>query len=229
MEVRDEQLLADYLRGDEKALEVLFARYLKPIYYLAYRYTGARDEAEDLTQETFVRVWRHRKKFKMSKNNADFAGGDFVRGDSVGASPVGGNFRAWIFTIAKNAALDWLKKKKTIPFSALAGAPSSATALTQRATSTSPTEIAGDADWGYFAQFLIDDQPRPDESYQQKELAASLNQATTQLPPEQQQVIAARHQRELSFKEIARELKLSLNTVKSRYWRALRRLKELLE
>ncbi len=188
MEVRDEQLLADYLRGDEAALELLFARYLKPIYYLAYRYTGACDEAEDLAQETFVRVWRHRKKFKKY-----------------------GNFRAWIFTIAKNAALDWCKKKKTMPFSALSAS------------------LDADPDWNYFAEFITDQEPRPEDVYQQHELTTDLNQAAAQLPPEQQQVLEAHHGRELSFKEIARELKLSLNTVKSRYWRALRRLKELLE
>lgn len=188
MEVRDEKLLADYLHGDEIALEVLFKRYLKAVFYLAFRYTQSSDEAEDLVQETFVRVWKSRKKFDLNKS-----------------------FKAWLFTIAKNTALDWCKKKKTIPFSNLI------------------KNNGNDEDWDYFAEFITDESQKPEENYQKEELAQNLVNLTAQLPVEQRQVIEAHHNRELSFKEIAQELKLSLNTVKSRYWRALKRLKEFLD
>lgn len=90
----DEQLVADYLSGDEKSLEVLIKSYLRPIYSFVYRYIGNVQEAEDITQEVFVKVWRNLKKFNPDKK-----------------------FKTWIFSIAKNASIDFLRKKKTILFS----------------------------------------------------------------------------------------------------------------
>jgi RNA polymerase sigma-70 factor (ECF subfamily) len=90
----DKQLISAYLRGEEKSLEVLIGRYLKPIYSFTYRYIGNSQDAEDITQDTFIKVWRHLKKFDQEKK-----------------------FRTWIFSIAKNTCIDFFKKKKTIPFS----------------------------------------------------------------------------------------------------------------
>jgi len=90
----DEQLVHQYLDGDEKALEILIGNYLKPIYSFVYRYTGSASDAEDITQDVFVRVWRNLKKFDQQKK-----------------------FKTWIFSIAKNAAIDWLRKKKTVSLS----------------------------------------------------------------------------------------------------------------
>jgi RNA polymerase sigma-70 factor (ECF subfamily) len=90
----DQQLVINYLEGDEKSLEILFCRYLKPIYNFTYRYVGDKQNAEDITQEAFVKVWRNIKKFDQSKS-----------------------FKTWLFFIAKNSCIDFLKKKKTIPFS----------------------------------------------------------------------------------------------------------------
>jgi len=91
----DEQLVANYLKCDEKSLEVLIHRYLKPIYSFVYRYIGS-EEAEDITQEVFLKMWRNLKKFNRNKK-----------------------FKTWIFTIAKNTCFDWQKKKRAVPFSEL--------------------------------------------------------------------------------------------------------------
>ncbi len=90
----DQQLIADYFVGDEKSLEILIHRYLKPIYSFIYRHVGNGEAAEDITQEAFVQVWRNLKKFDRNKS-----------------------FKTWIFHIAKNTSFDFLKKKKAIPFS----------------------------------------------------------------------------------------------------------------
>ena len=90
----DEQLVWDYLKSDEKSLELLIRRYLKPIYSFVYRYVGKAHDADDVTQDVFVKVWRNLKKFDREKS-----------------------FKTWIFAIAKNTAFDHLKKKKAIPFS----------------------------------------------------------------------------------------------------------------
>jgi len=94
MNYSDYQLINNYLKGDEESLEILIQRYLKPIYSFVYRYIGNAHETEDITQEVFVRMWRNLRKFDQQKS-----------------------FKTWIFAIAKNASLDFLKKKKAIPFS----------------------------------------------------------------------------------------------------------------
>jgi RNA polymerase sigma-70 factor (ECF subfamily) len=93
-EYLDEQLVQQYLSGDEKSLEILIQKYLKPIYNFVYRYVGDMANAEDLTQEVFVKVWKNIKKFDRKRN-----------------------FKTWIFCIAKNTAFDYLRKKKSIPLS----------------------------------------------------------------------------------------------------------------
>src|SRR3989338_9746318 len=63
----DEQLIGDYLKGDKQALEFLIKRYLKPIYGFICRYLGGLPEAEDVTQDVFVRAWRHLKNLTVEK------------------------------------------------------------------------------------------------------------------------------------------------------------------
>ena len=65
----DEQLIFNYLKGDEKSLEILIKKYLKAIYNFVYRYVENSQEAEDITQETFVKAWRNLKKFNPQKSH----------------------------------------------------------------------------------------------------------------------------------------------------------------
>jgi len=85
------QLTSNGVKGDEKSLEILIKRYLKPIYSFTFRFVGNGQEAEDITQETFVKVWRNLKRFNRNKK-----------------------FKTWIFQIAKNTSFDFLRKKKKI-------------------------------------------------------------------------------------------------------------------
>ena len=75
----DEQLLAGFVAGDHAMLTDLVQRYERPLYGLIARYTGAGDEAEDLFQETFLRVFQH----------ADGFGGR-------------SSVRTWLYSIALN-------------------------------------------------------------------------------------------------------------------------------
>lgn len=70
----------------------LVAEYLPQIYGYVCRCIGNRDAAQDVTQEVFVKVWKNFKSYDQSKS-----------------------FKTWIFTIAKNTALDHLKKKRELP------------------------------------------------------------------------------------------------------------------
>jgi RNA polymerase sigma-70 factor, ECF subfamily len=93
----DEQLVNQYLvNKDEQFLEELVKRYLPLIFGFVKRYTGNEDNASDITQEVFVKVWKNIKSFDQIKS-----------------------FKTWIFTIAKRTAIDELRKQKAIPFSVL--------------------------------------------------------------------------------------------------------------
>jgi RNA polymerase sigma-70 factor, ECF subfamily len=96
MEVQktDAELVQAVLEGDSAAFGDILDRHLSAAYKFAYRYLRSEDDAEDVSQEAFVRAWKNLKKFDQSKN-----------------------FKTWLFAIVKNAALDLIKKKKPVLFS----------------------------------------------------------------------------------------------------------------
>jgi len=179
----DQTLISSYLKGEEKALEILIKRYLNPIYNFVYRYINNSQEAEDITQEVFLKVWRNLKKYDVKKS-----------------------FRTWIFQIAKNACLDFLKKKKLILFSEL-------------------EDISGN---NTFLETLIDPKPLPDELFEQADLSLKLKSAINLLMPKYRLVLFLRYNDHFTFKEIAEILNEPLNTIKSRHQRAIMALRHLL-
>lgn len=179
----DVLLIESYLKGDEKSLEILVGRYLRPIYSFVYRFAGDRQNAEDVAQEVFVKVWRNIGKFNREKN-----------------------FKTWIFSIAKNTAIDFLKKKKAIPFSS----------------------FENEEGENVFAETLADPSPLPDEIFERAGIAEILNNAMGNLSPKYRAVLFLHYNDHFTFREIAEILGEPLDTVKSRHRRALIKLKELL-
>ena len=183
MEKTDEQLVSEYNdTGDVGFLETLIERYSVPVYNFIYRYTGFDSHANDLAQDTFVKMWRNIKKFDSSKR-----------------------FKTWIFQIAKNTALDWLKKKHPKTFSEL--------------------EIITDSDEEY-AFDVADTTPLPDELATKKELEKEVERALMKISPEFRAVISLHLFSELTFQEISDMTGEPLNTIKSRYRRGLSAIKE---
>lgn len=86
----DNKLMRLVLKRDNAALKVLYERYHKVMFNFIYRYTGNREIAEDLLQDTFLRVWHSSKLFKSEK----------------------GKFSSWIFKIALNVAKNEMIKKR---------------------------------------------------------------------------------------------------------------------
>jgi RNA polymerase sigma-70 factor (ECF subfamily) len=171
-ELTDEQLIEQYLRGDEKSLEVLVKRYLKPIYSFVYKNIGNPEMAEDITQETFVKVWKNLKKFDKQKS-----------------------FKSWLFTIAKNSSIDFLRKKKTATLALNEDLPSK-------------------------SDFLKD--------IENKNSIKKIHETLQNLSPNYRAIILLKNESNLTFKEIAKELNEPLNTIKSRYRRAILILKDIL-
>jgi RNA polymerase sigma-70 factor (ECF subfamily) len=178
----DEELVKNFLAGDEMAFEDLLKRYLKPIYNFIFRFVYDRDAVEDLTQETFLKVWKNIKRFDPEKR-----------------------FKTWIFTIAKNTAFDYLKKKKTVPFSFF-------------------TDEGGE-NW---LENIADEHILPDVILERKNLAEELEAILEKLPPHYRAILLLHYKEDFSLHEIAEILGEPYNTIKSRHQRGLLKLKELL-
>jgi len=86
----DEKMVERCLHGDDTAWEAVVNSYAKRIYNLTYRYTCRREEAEDLTQEIFIRVYQNLKSF---------------RSDS-------GSFRSWLMKVGRNLIIDHYRRTR---------------------------------------------------------------------------------------------------------------------
>jgi RNA polymerase sigma-70 factor, ECF subfamily len=85
----DHDLIALARTGSEKAYRELLDRYQRPVFSLVYRMVRDRELAEDLAQETFVKVFNHLDRFNPKYK-----------------------FSSWIFKIASNLAIDTLRKRE---------------------------------------------------------------------------------------------------------------------
>jgi RNA polymerase sigma-70 factor (ECF subfamily) len=190
MEYTDEKLVADYLAGNEGALAMLISRYLKPIYGFVYRYVGSKQQAQDITQEVFLKVWRNLKKSTLSL--------------SRGFNPKKGSFKTWIFSIAKNTAIDFLRAKKEVVFSELDAPDGENT----------------------FADNIVDSSPLPAELIEREDIKQALAGAMEKISPSYRPVLYLRYNDHFTFREIAEILEEPLDTIKSRHRRALIMLKK---
>jgi len=86
----DGKLVERCLQGDDAAWEAIVTSYARRIYNLCYRYTGRTDEAEDLTQESFIRIYQNLKTFR----------------------PEAGNLVNWILKVARNLIIDHYRQTR---------------------------------------------------------------------------------------------------------------------
>src|SRR5204863_4855847 len=88
----DATLVEAARRGDQGAFEALVRETHRSVYGLVYRLVGNHDDAADVMQETYLRVWRGLRRF---------------RGDAA--------FDTWVYRVAANAAMSHLKKRGKTP------------------------------------------------------------------------------------------------------------------
>ncbi|WP_339716229.1 sigma-70 family RNA polymerase sigma factor [uncultured Kriegella sp.] len=94
MPIDDDQLIINnVLNGDTTAFAVLVNRHKNMVFTLAFRMLKNREEAEELAQDTFVKVFRSLEKFKGEAK-----------------------FSTWVYRITYNGCLDRLKKLKNEPY-----------------------------------------------------------------------------------------------------------------
>lgn len=91
-ELEDSEVVAAFLAGEKRAFNELVERYQTRLLNFVYRSTGDRERAEDLVQETFIRIYRHLHRFDQSKK-----------------------FSTWAYTIASNLAKNELRNRSRNP------------------------------------------------------------------------------------------------------------------
>lgn len=87
--VSDEQLIAKFQLGDLQAFDILVRRYKDQLLNFVYRFVGNRSDAEDIVQETFLRVYKNKHMYKEIAK-----------------------FSTWVYTIAGNLAKTELRRRK---------------------------------------------------------------------------------------------------------------------
>jgi len=182
MTISDEQLVVNFRAGNESALKELIDRYLKQLYNFTFQLVGDQNVAQDLVQEVFVKVWKHLASFDQKKK-----------------------FSTWLYAIAKNAAYDWLKKKKALPFS-----------------------VFEKADGSNFLE-SIEDQTilNSTQLWQKMDNAQDAEKFLNSLSPEMKTIFLLHFQQGFSLAEIAEILGAPSNTVKSQFRRTLLSLRNL--
>ena len=182
--IADEQLVVDYLQGDRDALSFLVERYLRQIYNFTARYIGNTKEAEDLTQEIFLKVWKSLKKFNSQKS-----------------------FKTWLFSIARNVCIDYLRRKKIVTFS----------------------DLENDNDDESFSDKIADESISVIEKITRQELEREMGKYLLRLSEANRSVLILHYSQQMAFREISEMLGESLDTVKSRHRRALNYLRRFIE
>jgi len=87
----DENLVLRIAQGDNEAFAILVRKHLSRFYYIAYKFTKSKEDAEDIVQNCFLKLWQSPQKFDAQKNV---------------------KFITWFSKVVSNEALDFLKKHK---------------------------------------------------------------------------------------------------------------------
>ena len=168
------------LQGDVNAFEKLVTEYERAVYAIAQRMTGNAEDAADMTQETFIKAYNSLSSF---------------RGDS--------KFSVWLYRIANNVCLDFLRSRSRKP----------------------TVSLSTEDDDGEETQLDIADESQSPELLLENALTRdAVRRGLDSLPPDYRQILLLREIQGLSYEEIAAALGIESGTVKSRIFRARKRL-----
>lgn len=183
----DAELMRRVKHGDVAAFTELVDRYKQPVMNLLARTLRDETEAEDLAQNVFVQVFKFAHRYRETAK-----------------------FSTWLFTIARNLALNEIRRRSRHPAESLEGAQA-------------------DADEAPGRQYEDRATVPPPAAVLHGELAEKIEQALAALPESQRTAILLCRQEELSYEEIAAVLGCSVSATKSLIHRGRETLKQQLK
>jgi RNA polymerase sigma-70 factor (ECF subfamily) len=180
----ESSVIAEALAGSQKAYAVLVDKHRNAIYHIIQRIVHNEEVARDLVQETFMKAFSSLATYRSEYR-----------------------FSTWLYKIAANSSIDYLRKKRI------------------QALSLDRPVDTGD---GSMEIEVPDNSFNPELALVRKQQRFSIEEAIDSLPPKYREVIIYRHKDDKSYEEIADLLSIPVGTVKARIFRARELLKRKL-
>ncbi len=177
----DIELIAKAISGREDGFEELVRRYQRPITNYVFRMLNDYDASLDVTQEVFIKVYN-----SLSRYSSEY------------------KFSTWLYRIAHNAAIDYIRRR-------------------------SPNEqsIETENKDGAYQLQIESPNPTPEQERERSEWRTEIEAVVKCLPAVYRELILLRHAQDLSYDEIAEITNLPLGTVKNRLFRAREMMREI--
>ncbi|MDY3978440.1 MAG: sigma-70 family RNA polymerase sigma factor [Tidjanibacter sp.] len=180
----DQQLLNSYLAGNPEAISQLIERHRRRVFDYIYMMVKDRDLADDIFQETFIKVVRVVDDRRYTDN---------------------GKFLSWVLRIAHNQVIDHFRAQKG-----------------------KGTVTESEAGYDILSSKRLSENNVEDRMVSEQ-IEADLRRLVELLPDEQRDVVKMRYYGELSFKEIAEQTDVSINTALGRMRYALINLRKMIK
>lgn len=164
-------------KGDQKAYAELMGRYRDSVYFMLLKMVNNKDDADDLTIEAFGKAFK-----RLQQYTPNYA------------------FSTWLFKIASNNCIDFIRKKKMVTFSI---------------HKTFENEEGSEMSMDIKSEGLT-----PEEDFIKKQKVKHMHDVVDKLKPRYRVLVEMRYFEELSYEEIAEKLELPLGTVKAQLFRA---------
>tara|TARA_B110000483_G_scaffold89869_1_gene110953 strand:- start:645 stop:1259 length:615 start_codon:yes stop_codon:yes gene_type:complete len=172
-----ELIIRATVEKDQQAFSELMDKYKDPIYFMLLKMVNNNDDAEDLTLEAFGKAFN-----RLNQYTPSFA------------------FSTWLFKIATNNCIDFLRKKKKNVMS-----------IDNRVSNKDGEEYMFE---------IKSDGMTPEQIAMNDQKIQLMRQYVKKLKPRYQTLVEMRYFKEMSYDEISEEMNLPLGTVKAQLFRA---------
>ena len=176
------KLIQKVKNGDHDAFARIVHLYNGPVYNICLRMVGIPQVAEDLAQDAFLRAYTNIDRYEIDKK-----------------------FSTWLYRIATNLSIDYLRKKKPSAYL--------------------DSELPGSEGLNLYSQIVLDE-PLPEEQVVTNETREWVQAEIEQLPPKYRSAIILKYMEDMSLKEISEILDLPVPTVKTRIHRGREALRK---
>ena len=181
--LNDQELITQYLAGEDRAFEELLGRHQQKIYTSIYLFTKDHSKAEDIFQEVYIKIIDTLRRGKYNHE---------------------GKFLQWAMRISYNMCVDSFRRSKRRP-------------------------KVGQTETFNIFDVLQSPERNAEASMIRSQTHDKVRSLVDSLPPEQREVVILRHYADMSFKEIAKLTRVSINTALGRMRYALINMRKMVD